>query len=260
MGISQLNTDANEIVYENSEKTSELNWKVDSAYLIDLDLQYLFLNRFILNTNLKKNYNESNTNMTNHNYSSSTNTTYSDTTVKDVNLYDLNLKYLLYAIKNHIFFTQIGAKQETYKWEAKNNEGSPEISYEQDISNIYLGLGIISNLFSDLQMIINYNYSNNVKIEAYDIHHNRTTYGADYVTYSDHLEDGTMEEKNIAIYFMPSKTFSIYFAYNDTNYKTVKGYTDINFVGTSRSGSTKAETAGANNKSTFYKIGLRYFF
>jgi hypothetical protein len=279
---SNTNILSTESVYSTTgSKVSELVWNTPSIGLLGFDIESLLSNKFLVGGKLKIKYDNTQSGLSNYNFNSdgsqSTNwTLYNNTFIDKIQTYDIYLKYAAWFFKKTILYAQVGYKRDFLSWYAKtpydeysslklsNTIDTPKdskaISYEQDISSIYFGAGIIKMFTPHIKFDGNFKYSNSVTILAQDTHHLKDDYGADYVLFEDNLKDGTLKDIELNLFYIFNQKLSFSIGYNYTNYTKTLGYTDTTFIGIDKKLTSNNGTAGASSTIKSYTTSLQYSF
>ena len=205
-----------------------------------------------------------------------------NTTVEEAYKFNLFAKFNIFDSSKGIVFLKLGYKYDTYKWVARNNadfiytscdnpnvngvcpDGSTYennfrdirrsttntsvgITYQQYFSSLYLATGI--DRFqpfkkTPLYLKAEIQYSNNIKADDEDTHHNRDLNFKDIMT-----DKGVMLNAIIEAKFVVTPTLSLALAYENYRYTLSKGYSITTYLDTGKSGRTANGAAGMSHKS-----------
>ncbi len=237
IGVTNLNSETKEIVYDNGKKISELTWKTENIQLLNVGLEYNIKDRIFLSGDLKSNFTNNDMVMDDYDWSvANPNNEWSDwshhdnTKVEDIKMLDVNAKYKFEILP--IYFG-IGYKYENFEYKAydgkyiySSNPGFRDltgtfsglgITYEHTLKMPYLMVGADLNVTKNLNIGADLAYSNLAKFEDKDIHHFRNLEFKGDFDYTDYL--GASVYANYSF----TKLISLGIVYNYSKYDTAKG-------------------------------------
>lgn len=269
-----LNGEANELVYRtDGSKLSELIWGLEDVRLAGIGTSLNTAYNIKINFDFYMNYNEGKSTIEDYDWADTsisdwTHWSKSDTDITEVYKYDLNVELFSFHIKSVKYYFLAGYKEDIYTWKAYGgtyiysskgnfrddiNNFSDELllSYRQDFRAPYIGLG--SNYGSkrfDLEGEVL--YGNNVDASDEDIHHARNLY------FEDFFEDGEYFGISLKGKYNFTKSLSLIVSYDYEKYLLNKGWTKVTNLNTGYTSSYNYNSAGIENESSMYTVGLEY--
>ena len=194
--LGQLRGTANEYVFDNNERLSQLIWETEKSTILNLGLAYKIDMKNSVVFDYVTNLNDGNANMTDKDWTFSdksilTHYSYSKATeATNTKSFDLSFNHIFFENDNSNLFGLVGYLQDSYYWESYGGiydysvagQGSGTISedliavsYGQSFKSPYVGVGINSRI-NDLLIQVQVKGSAIVKMQSKDIHHLRDFY------------------------------------------------------------------------------------
>ena len=142
------------------------------------------------------------------------------------------------------------------------------ISYNQYISTLYLGAGLVYAELSNLKIDANFKIATNVSIKEEDTHHQRNdivtgslgTYQADGIYFEGNYDDATLIEYNLNIAYILQNDIALYFGYTYTDLSIAKGSVTAYYLNTPYYSVSTGDSGGASHESTMYTLGAKFNF
>jgi len=281
IATGKSNITANEIVYRQTAtvkdyKLSHLTWKTQNAPVSTFGVRQRLTDFLIFNFESRFLDRQSKSVMDDYDWLYTNTSDWSDwshhedTSLTQAEAYNINLTFTLIGNNKNYFALVTGYKKETIAWKSYGGTyvysddsfrdssgsftpGSPAIDYKQEYATPYYGLklgALFGNWLYTLQAIT----SNNVKLEAIDIHHARN------LAFKDTFEPGTMNNYKFGIGYLLGDNFSINFAYELQNYEEARGSTVRSSTVTGNVTGGCVNCAGSDNTNTTSSIGVSFYF
>lgn len=269
---------ANEIVYDDSNSDgllSKLIWEIDDAYMIGagLSIQQQWV---ALHVDYWQNVEDGNGTMDDYdwlyvNQDWSHWSHHDDTEVEEVKLWDINAEFMVPQLSNDQFVLSgfLGYKKEKFRWSARGGSfvyttftmhdtvgtftpGLKVISYEQEFSTPYLGIGARGTV-GKLELSGRLIGSKWVEMDSRDDHYLRDLY-----ILTD-MESGDMISYDITASYAFSEKLSLDLAYNYTEYSDLRADAEYHYYSLG-SVSTYDNGQGADMETSMFSIALNYKF
>ncbi|HEX9802831.1 MAG TPA: omptin family outer membrane protease, partial [Gammaproteobacteria bacterium] len=289
LSASRLNGVSGEFVYDAfgadsgipGYKLSELQWQLESVYLVGLGASITPNEWLRLNVDYWTAPSDGNGTMDDYDWlyvglDWSHWSHHDDTTVTEVGSLDLNGEFTLYDFgkKKTVITGLLGFKHDTLAWQSVGGYGiysstggyrdlfvtfpnTPGISYEQTFYMPYIGVGVRATTNNGSMPIVlsaSFRYSNQVHGEGVDIHHLRD------LRFEDSGDGGKWQAYDINIDFHLSKTLALNLGYAAQRYAEVKATTTMTDLASGDKFFFPGDAAGLDNRSNLLKMGLSYRF
>jgi plasminogen activator len=262
-------------------KLSELQWQLESVYLVGLGASITPNEWLRLNVDYWTAPSDGNGTMDDYDWlyvglDWSHWSHHDDTTVTEVGSLDLNGEFTLYDFgkKKTVITGLLGFKHDTLAWQSVGGYGiysstggyrdlfvtfpnTPGISYEQTFYMPYIGVGVRATTNNGSMPIVlsaSFRYSNQVHGEGVDIHHLRD------LRFEDSGDGGKWQAYDINIDFHLSKTLALNLGYAAQRYAEVKATTTMTDLASGDKFFFPGDAAGLDNRSNLLKMGLSYRF
>ena len=288
VNAGRLSGDSGEYVYDAygaasgipGYKISELNWKIDSVYMLGIGASIRVNDWFILNADYWKNAAEGDGTMDDYDWlyvglDWSHWSHHDDTTVTDVTSFDVNSEFKLFRFMEDktTLSAMLGYKRDHMAWESSGGYGvysvssyrdtlvifpnTPGISYMQTFEMPYAGLSI-SSLFKAQQVPVvlsaSVRYSNVVHGEDVDDHHLRA------LRFEESGDNGKWNAFDIKLNFYPRKKWAIKLAYTQQDYEEIKASTVVTDLISGAVYFYPGASAGLDHRSSMISVGMSYQF
>jgi plasminogen activator len=262
-------------------KLSELQWQLESVYLVGLGASITPNEWLRLNVDYWTAPSDGNGTMDDYDWlyvglDWSHWSHHDDTSVTEVGSLDLNGEFTLYDFgkKKTVITGLLGFKHDTLAWQSVGGYGiysstggyrdlfvtfpnTPGISYEQTFYMPYIGVGVRATTNNGSMPIVlsaSFRYSNQVHGEGVDIHHLRD------LRFEDSGDGGKWQAYDINIDFHLSKTLALNLGYAAQRYAEVKATTTMTDLASGDKFFFPGDAAGLDNRSNLLKMGLSYRF
>jgi plasminogen activator len=262
-------------------KLSELQWQLESVYLVGLGASITPNEWLRLNVDYWTAPTDGNGTMDDYDWlyvglDWSHWSHHDDTSVTEVGSLDLNGEFTLYDFgkKKTVITGLLGFKHDTLAWQSVGGYGiysstggyrdlfvtfpnTPGISYEQTFYMPYIGVGVRATTNNGSMPIVlsaSFRYSNQVHGEGVDIHHLRD------LRFEDSGDGGKWQAYDINIDFHLSKTLALNLGYAAQRYAEVKATTTMTDLASGDKFFFPGDAAGLDHRSNLLKMGLSYRF
>lgn len=281
VATGKTNISANEIVYSQTTavkdyKLSHLTWETQNAPVTILGFRQRITDFIILNLEGRRLNKQSKSVMDDYDWLYTSTSDWSDwshhddTLLTQADSYNASLAFTLIGNTKGYFALIGGYKKETIQWKSYGGTyvyssssfrdssgsfttGSAAIDYKQEYTTPYYGLklgALLGNWLYTLQAIT----SNNVQLEATDIHHSRN------LVFKDSFEPGKMSDYKLGIGYLFGDNVSINFIYGLQTYEEARGNTVQSSTVTGNVTGTCVNCAGSGNTSSTTSIGISLYF
>ncbi len=262
-------------------KISQLDWKIDSAYMVGIGASFAPTQRLRFNLDYWRNAVDGEATMDDYDWfyigaDWSEWSHHENTTATEISNADINgaFTFLKYDGGQSAFSAILGYRQDHLEWVAVGGEAIyssdtgyrdiyvvfPEvkgISYEQTFKTPYIGLGFYSaGESNDLPIVLNASvrYSNWAQGEDSDTHHLRN------LLFEESGNGGKWLALNLGLEFYLSYKMALNIALSLQSYEEILASTTMTDLTTGEVTFYPGPSAGLDHSSTMVSAGIRYHF
>lgn len=276
LSVGLLNGEGNEYAYNarNGQKLSELIWSFDNNLMLGAGLSIETGRWLTVNGDVWLKLSDSST-MDDYdwrigNFTWTDWSTHDDVELTTGTMFDLNTEIHFLRSGQSSLFGIVGLKKDNWAWDARGGSyvysvngfrdttgsfapGELVISYEQDITTPYLGLGFAtsSERFSFLVRIIGSPF---VSASADDTHYLRQ------LRFEDDFSGGTMLGLDLAFTYFLTPRLAIHGALHYQDFDEIKGDSVITDLRSGQRVATGSDTSGLAHSSSLVSLGVTYRF
>lgn len=257
---------------------SELQWELDSVWMVGLNLRHRFIKRFALGVDYWTNAGDDDGYMTDYDWMFvgldwSHRSQHPATSVRAADRFDINGEFLLHrnAPERFDVYALLGYRRDHFDWQARGGTAIysdvdyrdtylvfadvPVISYEQTWEVPYLGLGVRStNLVSGRRVTADLNgrYSHWATGKDIDIHHLRD------LRFEESGKNGQWLDLQLSIDVALDRNLDLTFGITHTIYSEVKGPVTATDLTTGTTSYYPGDAASLDHGSTLVSVGVSY--